>query len=187
LLDAEDMLVEPYPDKLSVATYCIEIRRRWDALTNQFGVPAVAIAGASAVAVGETASSAIAESSLLAKAVETLKAETIHQQHLISSLKAELSAVREQIAAKVSHASARATPSPDVKRRDEMAEKENRHQQELMRVEIDAHLRTIARLRDQLTEQKQKTGQKQSSGGFVTSVVCFLVGFSVGALVVYLR
>ena len=32
LLDAEDLRIKPYPDKLSVATYCIEMRRRWDGI-----------------------------------------------------------------------------------------------------------------------------------------------------------
>merc|ERR1711991_1034734 len=35
LLDADDLRVKPYPDKLSVATYMIEMRRRWDRMVGE--------------------------------------------------------------------------------------------------------------------------------------------------------
>ncbi len=47
LLDAEDLRVKPYPDKLSMATFCIELRRRWDGFVSGKGLAASAATVAS--------------------------------------------------------------------------------------------------------------------------------------------
>mgnify|MGYP002223868090 CR=1 FL=1 len=80
LLDAEDMLVIPNEER-SVATYCIELRRRWDAF-----------AGATAVAAA--AAAVVPSSSVVVTSVDN---KENNEQKVINKLSEELEAAKREI------------------------------------------------------------------------------------------
>jgi hypothetical protein len=79
LLDAGDMI--PAPEKLSIATYCIEMRRRWDGLAAQSGIEP-AVAGGAAAVHAAAVSSSDKENALSAKVSQLQQAAAQMQREV---------------------------------------------------------------------------------------------------------
>ena len=173
------MRIKPYPDKLSVATYCIELRRRWDRLTG--------------------ASPPVAQQEPEAVVPQKIPAEPVSVKKPVTPVK-DLPTREERDLQKRMHELTRQVELRQAEA-DELARKKQRLADETY--EAERALESMERKRSTLqhevsvmereslllspseptTPSKQIRGAQKSSS--MSSLILFAAGFAAGALSVY--
>ena len=173
------MRIKPYPDKLSVATYCIELRRRWDRLTG--ATPPVAQKEPEVVEPQKIPSEPVVKKPVTpVKELPTREERDLQKRMHELTRQVELrQAEADELARKKQRL---ADETYEAERTlESMERKKSTLQQEVAVMERESLLLSPS---EPTTPSKQIRGSQKSSSS-MSSLVLFAAGFAVGALSVY--